>query len=174
MAEQTLTLTCEMPRVDAVWRNAAFQAHLARIDELEAEREFCRHGAAHLLDVARIMWIANLEGGLGLDRELVYATALLHDIGRDEQYETGIPHDVASERIACEILTAVPEDVRFSAAELTQIRRAILGHRGLRADASVLEELLFRADKASRACFACAARAACNWSEDKMNPAVAV
>ncbi len=169
-----LTLTHVMPRVDAVWRAAAFQAHLTRIDELEDAREFCRHGAAHLLDVARIMWIANLEQGLGLDRELVYATALLHDIGRDEQYETGIPHDVASERIACEILTALPEGVRFSAAELTQIRRAILGHRGLRADASVLEELLYRADKASRACFTCAARAACNWSEDKMNPAVAV
>lgn len=169
-----LTLTHAMPRVDAVWSSAAFQAHLERIDELEAAREFCRHGAAHMLDVARIMWIANLEQGLGLDRELVYATALLHDIGRDEQYETGIPHDVASERISCEILTALPDEARFSAAELTQIRRAILGHRGLRADASVLEELLYRADKASRACFACAARAACNWSEDKMNPAVAV
>ncbi len=169
-----MTLIHAMPRVDAVWNSAAFQAHLERIDELEAAREFCRHGAAHMLDVARIMWIANLEQGLGLDRELVYATALLHDIGRDEQYETGIPHDVASERISCEILTALPDEARFSAAELTQIRRAILGHRGLRADASVLEELLYRADKASRACFACAARAACNWSEDKMNPAVAV
>lgn len=169
-----MTLIHAMPRVDAVWSSAAFQAHLERIDELEAAREFCRHGAAHMLDVARIMWIANLEQGLGLDRELVYATALLHDIGRDEQYETGIPHDVASERISCEILTALPDEARFSAAELTQIRRAILGHRGLRADASVLEELLYRADKASRACFACATRAACNWSEDKMNPAVAV
>ncbi len=163
-----------MPRVEALWCSAAFQRHLKHTEELEAERPFCRHDASHLLDVARIMWIANLEQNLGLNREVVYATALLHDIGRDEQHETGIPHDVAAERIACEILFVQDKDVQFTPAEQTQIRRAILGHRSLRADASTLEELLFFADKASRACYACEAREACNWPEKKKNPAVVI
>ena len=36
----------------------------------------------HFLDVARLAWIAGLEQGLGLDKEIVYAAALLHDIGK--------------------------------------------------------------------------------------------
>ena len=72
----------EMTRVRAVWEHPAFQRELARLEELERDRPFCRHGIQHLLDTARIMRILNLEQGLGFSRELVYATALLHDVGK--------------------------------------------------------------------------------------------
>lgn len=116
---------------------------------------FCRHGIDHLLDVARIMWIKNLEEQLEFDREVIYATALLHDIGKDEQYESGISHDVASERVADAILGGMPDDVAFEPADAAAIKTAILGHRKLRVNSQPLERLLYAADKASRACFAC-------------------
>ena len=58
----------------------------------------------HFLDVARIGTIIALEEGLELDREWIYAAALLHDCGKHEQYENGTPHEQASARIAPEIL----------------------------------------------------------------------
>ena len=50
---------------------------------------------------------------------------------------------------------------------------AILQHR----NESVKEEknlrgVLYRADKASRACFACKAEPECNWKDDKKNRSV--
>lgn len=161
----------EMTRVRAVWEHPVFQRELARLEELEHDRPFCRHGAQHLLDTARIMWIMNLERGLGFERELVYATALLHDAGKAEQYAGGEPHEIAGERLAREILGSLPGGDRFSLEETDDICAAIRGHRRLRPDASQLERLLFQADKASRACFACPAevRAACTWPDSKKN-----
>ena len=165
-----------MPRVDAVWESALYQRECRRLEELERERVFCRHGLRHLLDCARIMWILNLERGLGLDREVVYAAALLHDIGKAQQYETGEPHDVAGEQLAREILLALPAAYAFSVEEIDAICTAIRGHRHLRENAESLEQLLYQADKASRACFACPSevRAACSWGDAKKNLAVRI
>lgn len=163
-----------MPRIDTLLAHPVYQEHARRIAELERDRAFCRHGLEHLLDVARIMWIANLEQDLGFDRELVYAAALLHDIGKDEQYQMGISHAVASERIAARLMGDLPCELRFPPEQERQIRCAILGHRNLRADAEPLEKLLYRADKASRTCFACAASADCNWSFEQKNRTVTV
>lgn len=161
----------EMTRVRAVWEHPAFQRELARLEELEHDRPFCRHGMRHLLDTARIMWILNLEQGLGFSREVLYATALLHDVGKAEQYTGGEPHELAGERLAREILESAPPDTRFAPDDVDQMCLAIRGHRCLRPDASQLERLLFQADKASRACFACPAevRAACTWPDSKKN-----
>lgn len=158
-----------MPRVDALWKSTEFQRHLHNLSDLERNRIYCRHGLPHLLDVARIMRIRALADGVKIDPEVLYAAALLHDIGKDEQYETGIPHDVASERVARELLDALPASLRFSSADTERICTAILGHRHLRADAEPLERMLYEADKASRACFACKARATCSWSDEKKN-----
>lgn len=161
----------EMTRVRAVWEHPVFQRELARLEELERDRPFCRHGIQHLLDTARIMRILNLEQGLGFSREVVYATALLHDVGKAGQYAGGEPHEVAGERLAREILESAPPDTRFVPDDVDQMCLAIRGHRRLRPDASQLERLLFQADKASRACFACPAevRAACTWPDSKKN-----
>ncbi len=158
-----------MPRVDAIWASALYQENLKRLVELECDRAYCRHGLEHLLDVARIMWIRCLEEGLGLDREIVYAAALLHDIGKAEQYVRGIPHDAAGERIARAVLEGLPRESGFSRREIDEICAAIAGHRRARTGAATLERLLFDADKVSRACFACAAADTCNWSDSKKN-----
>ena len=165
-----------MPRVDAIVRHPLFCDQLARIARAEHDRVFCRHDLAHLMDVARIMWIGNLEQGLGLDRELVYACAFLHDIGRAAQYETGEPHDVAGVRIAGEILGTVDDGCAFSAEQREMLLDAVGGHRGpaARADAAPLACLLHAADKASRPCFACPARTDCYWPQETKNLAVRI
>lgn len=160
-----------MPRVQAVWEHPVFQGELARLDALERDRAFCRHGVRHLLDVARIMWARNLELGLGIDREVVYATAILHDVGKAGQYEGGEPHEVAGARLAGEILGSLPVPARFPAGDIARMEGAILRHRRPREGAEPLELLLYQADKASRACFACPpeVRAACSWPDEKKN-----
>ena len=52
----------------------------------EKERIFCRHGMEHLLDVARIAYITNLEEGLGIEKDVIYAAGLLHDVIEDTDY----------------------------------------------------------------------------------------
>lgn len=157
-----------MNRVNQILAHPKYQQELGRIESLEKDREFCRHGMGHFLDVARLAYIQCLEQGLDVGKDVIYAAALLHDIGRGQQYEAGIPHEAASADIAEEILPACS----FSGEEQEQIREAILGHRSQGAGeggASVLGRLLYRADKMSRNCFACPAREACNWPEDKKN-----
>ena len=100
-------MLASMPRVDAIWANPLFQENLAAIEAAETQRVYCRHGLSHLLDVARTAWIINLEGGFGLARDVVYAAALLHDIGRAAEYSEGISHDVAGVEIARRILGTV-------------------------------------------------------------------
>lgn len=140
-----------------------------RLQELEETRIFCRHQMNHLLDVARIAYILNLEMRLGISRDLIYAAAILHDIGKGRQYEEGIPHETASADLAEQILADMPAKLAFTPEEQQQILTAIRGHRRLRCDAEPLEALLYKSDKMSRACFACPAESQCNWSNDKKN-----
>ncbi len=157
-----------MTRADRIWSHPQYQHALGQITKWERDRQFCRHDMGHFLDVARLAYIQCLEEGFDVKKDVLYACALLHDIGRHRQYEDGIPHEEASVRLADEIL---PE-CGFSKEEQAQIQDAILGHRrkeNAAAGASLLAQVLYRADKASRPCFACAARDACNWSKEKMN-----
>ena len=64
---------------------------------------------SHLLDVARIAYIRNLEKGYGFRKDVIYAAAVLHDIGKALQYEEKVPHEIAGERIAGEILDTLPK-----------------------------------------------------------------
>lgn len=166
----------KMPRVDAIWGSALFQREYRRLAVLEEDRVFCRHGLPHLLDAARVMWILNLERGCGLDREVVYAAAILHDVGKATQYASGEPHEVAGERMAREILEGLPAACAFAPAEVDAVCAAIRAHRRFDPDAAPLGQLLYQADKASRACFACPAevRAACSWADEKKNLGISV
>lgn len=223
-----------MPRVDALVRHPRFARDLARLEELERDRPWCRHGLPHLLDVARIMWIAALEHGWAASagcgvrdipagdcapstaavgapaspagaatdaraacataaalcaggaaappfaRDVVYATALLHDMGRVAQYETGEPHHAAGQRYARELLGALADPVRFTASETDAIACAVGAHRSGGAYAAAapavatLADLLRASDKAARACWSCPARATCCWPPEKMNEALRV
>ena len=74
-----------MERVNAICRHDLWRDSVREIARLERDRQFCRHDLVHFLDVARLAYIENLERGLGIDKELIYAAALLHDIGRHLQ-----------------------------------------------------------------------------------------
>lgn len=155
-----------MDRIDQILKNDIFQLNLGKNRAAEADRCFCRHDMVHFLDVARIARVMNAEEGYGLELEMIYAAAILHDIGKHRQYLEGSPHEIASGEIAPDIL----RQCGFSEEETLEIRDAILAHR----DRTVMDEknlrgILYRADKASRACYACDAEKDCNWKNDKKN-----
>lgn len=153
-------------RVQRIWDNSLFQEGLRANRRLEQDRIFCKHDSGHLLDVARIAWIENLETGAEIPKYLIYAAALLHDIGRHLQYTEHVPHHEASARLAERIL---PE-CGFSQEETEQILRAILHHRDAQtSDDCGLAGLIYRADKRSRCCFACPAEAECDWDRERKN-----
>lgn len=138
------------------------------IEKLEDKRFFCHHDIKHFFDVARIAWIYNIEQKLNLSQELVYSAAFLHDIGRHLQYTKDIPHHEAS------VILAVPmmEECGYSPEEILSIKEAILSHRSKEAAFSShepLSQILYRADKDSRNCFACVAESKCNWKREKKN-----
>ena len=77
-------------------------------------------------------------------------------------------------------LHALPEPLRFDGTDRATILHAVGGHRvplagregGVHegsATADVLAHLIKEADGRSRTCFACSARDACYWSEERKN-----
>ncbi|MGN0431468.1 MAG: HD domain-containing protein [Lachnospiraceae bacterium] len=158
-----------MERIDKILNHNLFLEYLRLNEEAECDRIFCHHDMVHFLDVARIAWILNLEEKLGLAKEWIYAAALLHDIGRHIQYADGMPHEKASALLAPEIL----RDCGFDDKETDVIVSAIATHRNkeIAAEAS-LNGILYRADKASRPCFACKAEKQCDWKKDKKNKTI--
>lgn len=153
-----------MNRVNQIWNHPLYQKELGKLQILEKDREFCRHTPDHFLDVARIAYIQALEANDPITKEMIYCTALLHDIGRARQYEDGTPHDEAGALIADKIL----RDLEFSDGEIAAIVSAIRGHRAL-SDQSILGKLIYTADKKSRNCFSCKAETECYWSPQKKN-----
>lgn len=158
-----------MERIDRIIVHPQFLDHIETIRAAEEKRIFCRHDMTHFLDVARIGTIISLEEEIGVPRDLIYGAALLHDIGKHLQYKEGIPHEQASAVLAPEILL----DCGFSREETWIIRDAILQHRNSEVKSEKnLRGILYRADKASRACFSCPVLAECNWKGDKKNSTI--
>jgi len=156
----------EMERVNKIINNSIYKCAYHLIEDYENTRIFCKHDMSHFLDVARLAWIFNLEENLGISREIIYATAMLHDIGKHEQYIRNIPHETASALIACGIL----KDCCFNELESEMILSAIKTHRDEKQMIfKDLNRILYRADKMSRSCFTCDAKAYCNWGIEKMN-----
>ena len=69
----------EMDRVDRIIYNDEYRRLMETVRNKETDRIFCRHGFEHCLDVARIAYIMNIEQGYAIDREIIYAAALLHE-----------------------------------------------------------------------------------------------
>lgn len=155
-----------MNRINKIISHPLYLEHLQKIARWEENREFCRHDTVHFMDVARIAMILNVQDGYNIEKECIYGAALLHDIGRWQQYETGICHARASAELAPVIL----EDCGFSAAESAEIRSAISTHRQENVkDEKNLNGLLYRADKLSRPCYFCQQEKNCNWKEGRKN-----
>lgn len=157
--------------VESIRRHPLYEEWMLRLNKAERTRRFCLHQITHQLDVARIAYIRSLERKLSFRKEVIYAAALLHDIGKAVQYETDEPHEIAGARIATDILNDISG---FSALEKTAIVAAIAQHRRYSEDSSPLGKLLFEADKASRPCFACPMSQECSWSAEKQNQGIKI
>lgn len=159
-----------MERVDKIRNHSLYLKMKDKLTELEKDRVFCRHNEEHSFDVARIAYIMNIEQQLGQEKELIYAMAFLHDLGRVKEYEKGQNHHIASAEIAEEIL----KDCDFTKEESDRIKEAILLHRRkMSSDTdNMLCRLLYIADKASRNCKFCKAKDECYWSQEERNQKV--
>jgi uncharacterized domain HDIG len=161
-----------MDRVNSILFHPKYQQYYQEIQSLEADRKFCGHTMEHFLAVARLSFIMVKEAGLHISKEVVYATALLHDIGRALEYTDGTPHHEGSVMIARELL---PE-CGFDDGEIKVIVRAIEEHRVALEEGhqGILEKddfavIFHKADKLSRNCFDCSAVDECNWPEERKN-----
>lgn len=157
-----------MERIRQIMKHPLYITNQKRIDEMENSRIFCRHGMEHALDVARLMYIFALERQVDVSKDVIYATALLHDIGRAIEYEKKHPHHEAGGELAERIL----QDCTFTDKERVEIVQAIQSHKHNRKTyegADNLQSLLYEADKRSRACYSCKASEECYWESDKRN-----
>lgn len=155
-----------MERVNEIIRNKEYNELLSEIEELEKDRVFCRHNMVHFLDVARIGSLICYEDGINIEKGLIYAAALLHDIGRGAQYKDGTPHEKASAELAGKILKQCGFSKNETAAIIEAIREH--GNEGVKGRKD-LAGVLYRADKLSRKCFECKAINECHKSVDKKN-----
>jgi putative nucleotidyltransferase with HDIG domain len=152
-------------RINKILNHKKYKEYINKIEFHEKEREFCRHNLQHFIDASRIAYILNLEKRLNINKELIYAVGLLHDIGRWAQYETGIEHNIASAELCEEILV----DCNFNNEEINEIKKSILNHRKNENEYEDLASIFYSADKLSRNCFSCKCLEKCNWYEDKKN-----
>jgi putative nucleotidyltransferase with HDIG domain len=155
-----------MEVIERIRKNPIFVTQYRKLVQAEENRAFCKHDMAHFLDVARIAYITNLEQNLGILRQVIYAAAILHDIGKATQYEDGTPHEIAGVELASQILNQLQ---CFSDRDVRSILRAIGEHRTETPQMSTLGKVLYQSDKLSRACYACPMYLECNWSEEKKN-----
>ncbi len=153
----------DLPLTNQILHAPAYLESMETLRRMEQDRIFCRHDLAHCLDVARLTLLLCRENGVRAEADIVYAAALLHDIGRVTEYADGTSHDEAGLSLACSVLSSLdcPPDRQ------AQILSLIASHR--EGGGGMLEQLFSLADKRSRQCFACPARGACNWEAEKQN-----
>ncbi|MGM0472055.1 MAG: HD domain-containing protein [Bacillota bacterium] len=160
-----------MQRLNSLLESEEYSNYLARNRECEKKRIFCKHNWQHLISVARITYIKILEEELVTElmtkwqlanqeqlKEVVYTAAMLHDIGRWQQYHSGVDHAIASADLAAQLL----QKYDYSGLEEQVILTAIREHRG-RADSdkSILGRLLCSSDNLSRDCINCSVQQKC-------------
>lgn len=153
-----------MKRVNQILNNETFKRNMGLLDKLEKDREFCRHGLDHSLDLARIAYIKSLEEDIKVSKEIIYAVALLHDLGRVLQYTEEVPHHEGSVILAKQIL----KDTSFNDEERALIIDGIEKHRETNGKNS-FNKLIQDSDKLSRNCFSCKSYDKCYWDANKKN-----
>lgn len=153
-----------MKNTNLILNSDIVQQKLERLRKLEDERIYCRHNLRHFFDVARICYILCLENGLSVNKDLIYTTAILHDLGREEQMTDGTSHEISSVAFAEQCLAWTD----FDEEEKNLILQAIAHHRTKDEQIS-FTSLFYKADKLSRDCFNCKAYELCYWSDEKKN-----
>lgn len=154
-----------MKHVERLFRSETFLAIRKQLDEQEKTRVFCKHGLAHSLDVARIAQLMNLELGFLQDKEEIYLSALLHDLGRVDEYERGIPHQEAGCLIAEKLLA----EIQYPKRLWEPILKRVVEHRQLNISNEEItrDNFFWFADKKARNCFLCEQTLNCNWKLEK-------
>lgn len=160
----------ELETANKVLNDSIYINDVKRLADMERDRIFCRHDMEHFLSVARLTIIMCNERNISVDPDIVYTAALLHDIGRIEQYRSGIPHDTASAENAHSVLERVGCDELMK----QNIISLILSHRNENLSKNSLENIFRKADKKSRMCFFCSAQKECFWENDKRNMKIEV
>lgn len=159
-----------MDRIKLITNHPEFQRCMQGIRQAEVDRIYCLHGFEHSLDVARISYILNLEQNLSYKKDVIYAMALLHDIGRWEEYKNGGSHHESGAVMAEEILLSAGYDEE----EQKMICDAIRNHKHNDGETKDLSYLLYKADKLSRKCFDCKVVDQCYWSDDQKNSCITI
>ena len=154
-----------MKKYQRIYEHPLYKKLLKNIEIAEKDRIFCLHGTEHSLDTARIAYITALENNLPYSKDIIYAAALLHDIGRHNSEKE---HHMSS----AEFAEVIMRECGYGKADIDTVCRAVVNHRKRGADG--LSELLYRADKLSRNCFNCKAYGECYWSEEKKNKLIEV
>lgn len=154
-----------MERFQKIVCHEKYKETYERLQELEKDRRFCGHDMEHFLSVARISYLMVLEKNLDIPKDIIYATALLHDLGRADQYQKGISHEEAGALLAEEIL----RDCGYNRQERKIMIDTILRHRELEDEKNSFASIFYRADKISRDCIHCKAKKDCYWPEEKKN-----
>lgn len=169
-----------MKYTDLVLKHPIFLEYMERIQMLEKDRIYCCHGIEHGMDVSRLAWIYYLEDMIEEEsslrlvkteqKDLFYLSGLLHDIGRTDQYETGIHHSIAGVKITKQIL----QDIQVPDDWVKPILEVVSEHSNGTFDKNCksVEYYIMKADHDSRLCFACQARESCKWAENEMNMTV--
>ena len=152
-----------MERVNKILHDKEYRLYLNKIENCEKNRCFCKHNIEHFLDVARICYIKCLEENLDYSKEVIYATSLLHDIGRWLEYEQEIPHEKASVILSKKIL----KKAGFNQEEQRIVLNTIESHRGN--FKTKFEEIFYNSDKLSRGCFSCKVQEECKWNKKNKN-----
>ena len=148
-----------------ILENATFRRKLEELETLEKDRVFCGHGLEHLLAVARITMLICKERKIAAEPDIVYSAALLHDIGRVEEYTQGLSHETVGAETAKQILA----EVGCGKAETERIIGIILSHRNDGDKSDTIKSVFYEADKKSRMCSFCKAQDKCNWPYEKRN-----
>lgn len=154
-----------MEKFNLILKNELYNKYVMKNKVCEKKRKYCLHDMQHFLDVARIAYILKLENSLDISKDIIYAAALLHDIGKWQQYKSGIPHEEASAVLSEDIMT----QCGYDPLEISVVTKAIREHRAEGEGKSLLGEIIYKSDKASRNCFLCKAEESCSWDKDKKN-----
>ena len=107
-----------MERIDKILQHELYKEYVGKIELAERDREFCKHDMVHFLDVCRLAMILYLKeqaDAKDIKEEWIYATGLLHDIGRWQEYEEGI------RQFNAEIARLKAKDAKENAIEIQKL-----------------------------------------------------